>query len=125
MERCGGEAGMTEHTWTAWLAAGGDMGVYEDCQAASLAVDGGVGVSEDPQVALQVVDDSVDVECDPLGGLVGFRGRAVLTGPGRGRGGRGHSLAGKMRPGVPTTSGWVKMRLHDELCSQTGSVPVH
>lgn len=76
------------------------MSVYEDCQAALLAVNGGVGVSEDSRVAWQVVDDSVDVECDPLGGLVGFHGRTVLTGPRRGRAGRGRSLEGKMRPGV-------------------------
>lgn len=56
-----------------------------------------MGVSENPRVALQVVDDSVNAKCDTLGGLVGFRGRAVLTGPGRGQG-----LAGRMRPGMAT-----------------------
>lgn len=64
-----------------------------------------MGVYENPRVALQVVDDSVNAKCDTLGGLVGFRGRAVLTGPGRGRAGRGRAgrgLAGKTRPGMAT-----------------------
>lgn len=67
-----------------------------------------MGVYENPRVALQVVDDSVNAKCDTLGGLVGFRGRAVLTGPGRGRAGRagragrGQGLAGRMRPGMAT-----------------------
>lgn len=61
-----------------------------------------MGVYENPRVALQVVDDSVNAKCDTLGGLVGFRGRAVLTGPGRGRAGCGQGLAGKMRPGMAT-----------------------
>lgn len=61
-----------------------------------------MGVYENPRVALQVVDDSVNAKCDTLGGLVGFRGRAVLTGPGRGHAGRGQGLAGRMRPGMAT-----------------------
>lgn len=61
-----------------------------------------MGVYENPRVALQVVDDSMNAKCDTLGGLVGFRGRAVLTGPGRGRAGRGCGVAGKMKPGMAT-----------------------
>lgn len=61
-----------------------------------------MGVYKNPRVALQVVDDSVNAKCDPLGGLVGFRGRAVLTGPGRGRAGCRRGLAGTMRAGMAT-----------------------
>lgn len=65
-----------------------------------------MGVYENPRVALQVVDDSVNAKCDTLGGLVGFRGRAVLAGPRRGCGlmdvesaGRGCDMAHAGRDG--------------------------